>query len=89
MYYKSIIENVSKVFSSYFDAISVTYNFDIGSEFEIALCHVFTHFLPEKYGICRGFIVDGDDNSAGDDLIIYDKSMFRAIRHMEIADFSR
>ena len=36
--------------------------------------------LPQKYGICRGFVVASDDVSAGDDIIIYDKVRFPTLR---------
>ena len=36
--------------------------------------------LPQKYGICRGFVVPADGASAGDDLIIYDSVRFPTLR---------
>lgn len=64
------------------------YNFDYGEEFEIALCKILRRFLPDKYGICRGFIVCSNNDSAGDDIIIYDRTNFTPLRFLEQSEFS-
>jgi hypothetical protein len=89
MYYKSIIENISKRFQAKLAEIEVVYNFDHGDEFEIALCEVLQEFLPSRFGICRGFIINGNARSEGDDLIIYDKNNYSPVRALDQGDYSR
>lgn len=80
MAYTKLIENISIAIEGQFMEISTRYNFDLGVEFEIGICELLSQILPEKYGVCRGFIVTGNDNFAGDDIIIYDKSRFPTLR---------
>jgi len=54
-------------FSRKLDEISAEYNFDLGDEFEVAICSILRAFLPEKYGVCRGFVVDRNGEKAGFD----------------------
>jgi hypothetical protein len=35
--------------------IEAIYNFDLGDEFEVAICALPEHILPAKYGVCREF----------------------------------
>jgi len=70
--YNEYVELLSDKFLSRLVDILPDYNFDYGIEFEIALCDIFRSFLPEKYGICRGHIVDFNGDNVGDDIIIYD-----------------
>ena len=60
--------------------MSAEFNFDWGDEFEIALCEVLRSFLPNKYGVCRGFVVTAAGEVAGDDIIIFDKERFPTLR---------
>lgn len=71
--YKDYIDRISKNAINHFDEIDPEWNFDQGHEFEIALGNILNKLLPDKYGICRGFVTQKDDKTAGDDLIIYDK----------------
>lgn len=80
MAYTKLIENISIAIEGQFMEISTRYNFDLGVEFEIGICELLSQILPEKYGVCRGFIVTENDNFAGDDIIIYDKSRFPTLR---------
>ncbi len=66
-----------------YQTIIAEYNFDLGDEFEIALCKFFRIVLPTKYSICRGFIVDKNDSICGDDIIIYDGTLFPRLRLIE------
>lgn len=88
MMYDNYIKKLNEKFENRLRDISADYNFDFGDEFEIAICHILRAFLPEKYGVCRGFIVDKEGNKEGDDIIIYDK-----IKHPTInlynEDYSR
>ena len=78
--YRSYLENLAKAFKYRFEQISTHYNFDNGDEFEIALCNIFREILPSKYGICRGHVIPAEGQSAGDDIIIYDRERFPTLR---------
>jgi len=47
--YNDYVSNISKQFTSELDKISAFYNFDLGDEFEIAICKLLRKFLPQKY----------------------------------------
>jgi len=87
MSYANFCENISTKFESSFSEISAEYNFDLGDEFEIALCKTLRILLPEKYGVCRGFLVTHDGEKAGDDIIIYDQDRMPTIRMLESGQF--
>lgn len=88
-FYDDYILELSKKFSSRLEDIKADYNFDLGDEFEIAICEILRNFLPTKYGICRGFVVDSKGQKAGDDIIIYDQLDFPTIRTNKKDDYSR
>ncbi len=87
--YKEYAELLSRKFNSRLEDIFPDYNFDYGVEFEIAICEILRAFLPEKYGVCRGHIVNYDGNSVGDDIIIYDQQSFPTIRLHNKQQFAR
>lgn len=83
MAYLDFLENISKKFEAKFAEISVQFNFENGPEFEIAICRVLRTLLPNKYGICRGFVVTIDGEVKGDDIIIYDQERFPLLRLLD------
>lgn len=83
MPYSGFSKKISDKFESFFSEISAEYNFDLGPEFEIALCKALRIFLPEKYGVCRGFIVTRHGEKVGDDIIIYDQERMPTLRLLE------
>lgn len=89
MPYANFCEKISTKFESSFAEISAEYNFDLGDEFEIALCKTLRVLLPERYGVCRGFLVTHDGDKAGDDIIIYDQERMPTIRMLENGQFSQ
>lgn len=89
MAYNNILHNILQRIDLKFSEISANYNFDLGPELEIALCEVLSSLLPERYGVCRGFIVTQDDDIEGDDIIIFDKHYFSTIRLLENKSFLR
>ncbi len=89
MAYNDLVNNITKAVENKFSEISTRYNFDNGDEFEIALCELFKLILPNKYGICRGFAVTKENQSAGDDLIIYDRGRFPTLRLLEEGKFDK
>src|SRR5580704_349183 len=78
--YRGFLSSISKQVLREYDAILAEYNFEYGDEFEFAVCRFLRTFLPTKYSICRGFIVDQNDQIAGDDIIIYDATIFPKLR---------
>lgn len=89
MAYADLIANISDRIESELANISVKYNFDFGDEFEIGICQLLSKILPDKYGICRGFVVTGSGEFAGDDIIIYDKATFPTIRLLDKGRFDK
>jgi len=82
MKYKDYLQRLADQFESQMKEILVEHNFDYGPEFEIALCKMLRKVLPQKYGVCRGFVVAADV-LAGDDIIIYDRDRFPTLRFLE------
>lgn len=78
--YQNYITNLQHAFEKRLDDISAQFNFDLGPEFEVAICEILSGFLPNKFGICRGFAVTAEGVTAGDDIIIYDKERFPTLR---------
>lgn len=89
MMYNDYLKTVSRHFQSLFTSIAAVYNFDNGSEFEIVLCKALRAILPQKYGICRGFVVTRDNKKAGDDIIIFDREGFGTLRLLSQDRFER
>ena len=81
--YNDIIKNIAQEFERALDNIAAVYNFDYGDEFEISVCKFLRRFLPLKFGICRGFVVDKYGNTAGDDIIIYNQDLYPTLRFLE------
>ncbi|WP_437651390.1 DUF6602 domain-containing protein [Sorangium sp. So ce362] len=82
MLYDGWVEDIAKRFQRKLDEVAADYNFDYGIEFEISLAEVLRQVLPERAGVCRGFVVSRDGQKAGDDIIIYDKSRFPTLRSL-------
>jgi hypothetical protein len=89
MIYNNLVSKLAEKFERRFSDISVHYNFDNGDEFEIALCESIRSVLPQKYGICRGFIVTKDNKCEGDDIIIYERDRFPTFKFLEQDKFDR
>ena len=81
--YRKFLNNMSVEALRIYQTIIAEYNFDLGDEFEYALCKFLSIVLPTKYSICRGFIVDKNDSICGDDIIIYDGTLFPRLRLIE------
>ncbi|CRM19809.1 hypothetical protein [Pseudomonas sp. 24 E 13] len=78
--YGGYIERLAKKVEARLQDIEAIYNFDLGDEFELAVCALLEDVLPAKYGVCRGFVVAEDGRTAGDDVIIYDKMASPTLR---------
>lgn len=86
--YGDYIENLHSRFLKRLDQIEAHHNFELGNEFEVAICQILRSFLPTKYGVCRGFVVSRDGETAGDDIIVYDQERFPTLRQLDKGDFS-
>lgn len=89
MKYDNYVARLAQQVRAALDLISAGYAFDYGPEFEIAFCEILSRALPDRIGVCRGFVVDADGNKAGDDIIIFDRTRFPTLRLMQAGDFSR
>jgi hypothetical protein len=85
--YRGYVQRLAKVFAAEFSRIEALFGFDHGDEFEIAICRVLRAALPSRFGIARGFVVDRNDNVAGDDVIIFERARFPSLGLRE--DFHR
>jgi len=89
MAYQTLTDNITKAIGKKLELMETIYNFDLGPEFEIAICELLAGILPDKYGVCRGFAVTAAGKQAGDDIIIFDRHRFPSIRLLKGNDFSR
>ncbi len=80
MKYNDYLKRISNQFKTRFDEIDPEFNFDQGNEFEIHLATLFSELLPDKYGVCRGFVTPQDGKQEGDDIIIFDKFSFPLLK---------
>jgi len=64
--YNNWLHGVATRFQKKFDDISAEFNFELGPEFEIAICKVLQDLLPRRFGVCRGFVVGQSGDLAGD-----------------------
>jgi hypothetical protein len=87
--YQDLVQTLSMQFASALTTIKAQYNFDLGEEFECALCTLLHSILPDRYGICRGFVVTADGRTAGDDIIVFEKTHFPTLALRPKGDFSR
>lgn len=86
--YNGYIERLSKKIHARLADIEAVYNFELGEEFEVAICHLLSDILPVKFGICRGFIVTEEGEKAGDDIIIFDKLSCPTLRSLNEQNFA-
>lgn len=87
--YGDIVLKLSKLVAAELLRIETFYNFDLGDEFEVAMCHVLRAVLPGKYGVCRGHAVTSDGRQAGDDILIFDLDASPTLRFLNRGDYSR
>jgi len=87
--YKQLLDSLAEVLESELVRVGKSHsNYEVGDEFEIALCKAFRLLLPERYGVCRGCIGfeeivgpgETKEYKEGDDVIIYDKQVFPTLR---------
>ncbi|WP_008311961.1 DUF6602 domain-containing protein [Leptolyngbya sp. PCC 6406] len=81
--YNGYVHKLSRRVLARLTGIEALYNFDLGDEFEVAMCHVLSEILPAKFGVCRGFVVSEDGSIAGDDIVIFDRLLCPTLRSNE------
>lgn len=86
--YNDLLKDISKKFDTAWSGVKTVHNYEHGDETEVTLCTLLREFLPAKFGICRGYVVSQNGETAGDDIIIYDKLRFPTVRNLE-NDFSK
>jgi len=74
--YSGYVEKISKRIKAETGLIEARWGFKIGRDFEVVVCKLLRAFLPQKFGIIKGFAVSFEGEAAGDDIIIYDKQRF-------------
>jgi hypothetical protein len=67
--YRDYIRTLSQRFEANISYIQYVYGFDMGDEFEVAICKTLRAALPQKFGICRGHVVGRCGEQAGDDMV--------------------
>lgn len=87
--FRDYVSTLSARFQGYLDRIQYFYGFDSGDEFEVAICRMLQSALPQQVGVCRGHVVNGAGDQAGDDIIIYDRLRCPTLRLLPQEDFSR
>lgn len=78
--YGDWLSSVTKQFQDAFNQIESEHNFELGQEFEVAICNVLRVLLPKRYGVCRGFVVARDGSTAGDDIIVFEADRYPVLR---------
>lgn len=87
--YDGFITDISQWFGTAIADIKAVNNFDLGDEFEIAMCKVLERVLPQRFSLCRGHVFSAYGDQAGDDIIIYDRMRFPTLRSLNATDYSR
>lgn len=86
--YNGLVDRIAKSFDAAFSAIEAVYNLEYGTEFEVALCRAIGRLLPSRFSICRGFVVNRAGQTAGDDIVIYERHLFPTARFLLGDDLS-
>src|SRR4051794_3054161 len=89
MAYSDYLADFAKRFATAFDEIAAHHNFELGDEFEVAVCEVLRRVLPHRFGVCRGFIVNDAGAKGGDDIIIFDREAYPTLRLLPQDRFDR
>lgn len=87
--YDDFIIRLSEKFTRRLEDIEKDFNFELGDEFEFAICDILQNLLPDNFGVTRGFVVNKDGSKKGDDIIIYDRNRFPTLRFHEKGQFYR
>lgn len=83
LFYGDFVRTIATAFDQALQNISAEYNFDLGDEFEVAICKILRRVLPQQFGICRGFVISKIGDVAGDDIIVYERMRFPTARLLD------
>ncbi len=86
--YNEFVGSMSGKFKAALRDMEAVHNFEHGDEFEVALCRVLRTILPHGFGICRGYVLNSLGETAGNDIIIYDRMRFPTFRGLADNDYS-
>lgn len=78
--YGGYVDRLSRKVAARLTDIEAVFNFELGQEYELAMCLLLEDILPARFGVCRGFVVAEDGEKAGDDLVIYDRMSCPTLR---------
>src|SRR5690606_9041015 len=87
--YDGLIVRLAEKFTRRIEEIESDFNFELGDEFEFAICDILQNMLPDKFGVARGFVVNKNGEKKGDDIIIYDRNRFPTLRFHDKNQFHR
>jgi hypothetical protein len=86
--YADYVTKLAKRFHEALDSIEAEHGFEYGPEFEVALCRVLFDALPDRFGVARGYAVNPRGDSAGDDILIYERIRFPTFRGLPVTDYA-
>jgi len=78
--YNDFVVRIARAFERALSAMEAGYGFDYGLEFEVALCKTIRRLLPQRFAVCRGYVVNRVGEMAGDDIIIFERHLFPTVR---------
>jgi hypothetical protein len=55
---------------------------DRNEAYQIALCRSLATLFPERVGVCRGFLIDGEGRTAGDGIVLLNIERFPTLRDL-------
>lgn len=87
--YGDFVQNITRSFDCALDEIEAVHNFELGGEFEVAICQTLRRVLPSRFGICRGYVVNSLGDVAGDDVIIYERVHYPTSRLLGEDNYER
>lgn len=86
--YRDYVKMLSERFEANLSYLQKIYNFDVGRDFEVAICKTLRAALPSRFGVCRGHVIAQNGDQAGDDIIIFDRSVYPTLRLLPDDDYS-
>ncbi len=84
--YGDYVRKLAREFEYELSKIESEHNFELGTEFEKAICKILRRVLPDHFGVCQGYVVNEHGDCEGDDIIIYDRMRFPRLRPVDESD---
>lgn len=89
MYYRDFLPRLQRKLVAGFGEVYGVWNLDLGNDFEPILCRLLRLVLPNRFGVCRGFVVPMDGDPVGDDVVVYDRLRYPTLRLLGEDDYSQ